>query len=123
MMKKFNKIQSKENEKKLSIVRIPEYQLNARPLYSIQQRDIPMIRQQFKEQHRLLLNTYKSNTMYSCTIDEWETNISAFVRDGKVSSPSGPAARSYDNRTEQKIVTERGIEPRTYRYPGGCSTN
>ena len=74
-----NEIQLKENEKKLPIVRIPEYQLNARPLYSIQQRYIPFIRQQFKEQHRLLLNTHKSNTMYSCTIDEWETNISAFV--------------------------------------------
>ena len=49
----------------------------------------------------------------------WKQRI---VRDGKVSSPSAQAARMYDKRTEQQIVTERGVAPRTNRYPVGCST-
>jgi hypothetical protein len=67
-----------ENQKTISIIGIPAYRLNARPLYYIQKKDIQLIQQQFKEQNRLLLKTYKSNAMYSCTIDEFQANISTF---------------------------------------------
>ena len=70
--------QWEENAKRISIVRIPQYRLNARSLYCIQKKDIELIRQQFKEQNRLLLKTYQSHAMYSCTIDEFERNISTF---------------------------------------------
>ncbi|CAF2131128.1 unnamed protein product [Rotaria magnacalcarata] len=71
-------IKKETEEKTISMVRIPEYRLNARPLYCIQKNDIKLIRQKFKEQNRLLLKTYKSNAMYSCTINEFESKISAF---------------------------------------------
>ncbi|CAF1366022.1 unnamed protein product [Adineta ricciae] len=67
-----------EEVNKMSLVRVPEYRLNARPLYCIQKKDIRLIRQKFKEQNRLLLKTYKSNAMYSCTINEFESKISTF---------------------------------------------
>jgi hypothetical protein len=68
-----------ENEgKTIPMVRIPEYRLNPRPLYCIQKNDIKLIREKFKAQNRLLLKTYKSNAMYSCTINEFESKISAF---------------------------------------------
>lgn len=52
--------------------------MHARPLYRIQRKDIQMIRQRFEEQQRLLLKTYKSNALYSCTNQEWEMHISKF---------------------------------------------
>ena len=67
-----------EKDKRISIVQVPEYRLHARPLYIIQQKDMPLIREAFKEQNRLFLKTYKSHAMYSCTSDEFETNISKF---------------------------------------------
>ena len=69
----------KETGKETSIVRMPEHRLNARPLYAIQKKDIRMIRQLLKEQNRLLLKVYKSNAMYSCSIDEFEEKIATFV--------------------------------------------
>ena len=71
--------QPKETGKGISIVRIPEYRLNARPLYAIQKKDIRMIRQLLKEQNRLLLKAYKSNAMYSCSTNEFEEKISTFM--------------------------------------------
>ncbi|CAF2794264.1 unnamed protein product [Rotaria sp. Silwood2] len=68
----------KEKDKRISIVHVPEYRLHARPLYLVQQKDIRLIREAFKQQNRLLLKTYKSHAMYSCTSDEFETNISKF---------------------------------------------
>ena len=38
-----------------------------------------MIRQLLKEQNRLLLKAYKSNAMYSCSINEFEEKISTFM--------------------------------------------
>jgi hypothetical protein len=71
--------QQQEPGKGVSVVRIPEHRLNARPLYAIQKKDISMIRQLLKEQNRLLLKAYKSNAMYSCSIDEFEEKISTFM--------------------------------------------
>ena len=71
--------EQKETGKGISIVRMPEHRLNARPLYAIQKKDIKVIRQLLKEQNRLLLKAYKSNAMYSCTINEFEEKISTFM--------------------------------------------
>lgn len=71
--------QANEMNISLSIGRIPEYQLNARPLYSIEREHLRSIRHLLKQKNRLLLNTYKSNCMYSCSIDEWQTEISKFM--------------------------------------------
>ncbi|CAF1316526.1 unnamed protein product [Adineta steineri] len=68
-----------QQKKEIAIVRIPDYRLNARSLYSIHKNDIQLIRQLFKEQNRLLLKTYQSNAMYSCTMDEFEQKTSAFI--------------------------------------------
>ena len=69
-------------------------------------------------------NLHKHHRNYVWWLDDGlSLEPRAIVKDGKVSSASGPAARSDDNRTEQKMVTEPGIEPRTYHYPGGCSSN
>ena len=71
--------QQKETGKEISIVRMPEHRLNARPLYAIQKKDVQIIRQLLKEQNRLLLKAYKSNAMYSCSSDEFEEKISTFM--------------------------------------------
>jgi hypothetical protein len=71
--------QQKETGSEIFIVRMPEYRLNARPLYAIQKKDIKMIRELLKEQNRLLLKAYKSNAMYSCSISEFEEKIATFM--------------------------------------------
>jgi hypothetical protein len=71
--------QQKETGNKISIVRMPEYRLNARPLYAIQKKDVQIVRQLLKEQNCLLLKAYKSNAMYSCSINEFEEKISTFM--------------------------------------------
>ena len=69
----------KENQKEIFIHRILEYRLNARPVYSIKKKDIKIIRQLFKVHNRLLLKTYKSNAMYSCTINEFEEKTAKYI--------------------------------------------
>ncbi|CAF2764336.1 unnamed protein product [Rotaria sp. Silwood2] len=46
--------------------------------YCIPLKDIQLVRQQFKEQNRLLMKTYRSHGMYSCSVDEFESNVSKF---------------------------------------------
>lgn len=78
---------SGEEKLQVSIVRVPEYQVNARPLYRVQKKDLRLIYRLFNEQHRLLLPTYKSNAMYSCTVEDWESTIAQFMTETKAYSP------------------------------------
>jgi hypothetical protein len=68
-----------KNEKEISIDRILAYRLNARPLYCIKKNEMKLIQEEFKKQNRLLLKTYGSNAMYSCTKNEFEEHISIFI--------------------------------------------
>ena len=80
-------IQNQEREKQRKsgkqtyITRIPECRIESRPLYSIPKSKINTIRHQLKQQNRLLLKTYKSNAMYSCTIEEFDEMITKFLHE------------------------------------------
>jgi hypothetical protein len=56
--------------------------ISTRPIYAIEQQNIPAIRSKIKEQNRILSLTYKGsiNTMYSCAQVEANEKISAYMK-------------------------------------------
>ena len=88
----------KPNEKEILIVRLPEHRVNARPLYSIQRNHMELIRKKFQqEQNRVLLKSYKSNSMYSCTRNEFEEKISTFMSQTNAYSLIEPIGETRSN--------------------------
>ena len=62
--------------------------ISKRPIYAIEQQNIPAIRSKIKEQNRILSLTYKGSTniMYSCAKVEADEKIAAYMKRTKAYS-------------------------------------